>query len=43
MFSGKDNKDFRAYEQYYLYRFKQYLSSVGRATRNRQLKEVIYR
>lgn len=43
MYSGKDNKDFREFEQYYLYKFKQYLSSVGRAVRNRQLKEVIYR
>ena len=30
------------YEELYLYKFKQYQSSVGRYIRNQQLKEVKY-
>ena len=36
-------KDFHGgYEELYLYKFKQYQSSVGRYIRNQQLKEVSY-
>ena len=38
--SGKDFNG--GYEELYLYKFKQYQSSVGRYVRNKQLKEVIY-
>jgi hypothetical protein len=31
-----------AYEELYLYKFKSYLGSVGRAVRNRQLTKGIY-
>lgn len=36
-------KDFHGgFEELYLYKFKQYESSVGRYIRNQQLKEVSY-
>ncbi len=35
--------DFQAYESYYLYRFKQYLSSVGYYIQNQRLKKIIYK
>ena len=35
--------DFKEFEQYYLYRFNQYLSSVGYYIRNQQLKPLIYK
>lgn len=34
--------DFQQYESYYLYKFKQYLSSVGKYIRDQQLKEIKY-
>ncbi len=37
-FSG----DFHEFERYYLYKFKQYESSVGKAIRDKQLKEIQY-
>ena len=38
----KISGDFQQWEQYYLYKFKQYLSSVGKYIRDQQLKEIKY-
>lgn len=38
----KTTGDFQQYESYYLYKFKQYLSSVGKYIRDQQLKDIKY-